>query len=68
MHTIWLQIFVKQYFHEFHNDNENFCHELFLKQLMVQDFTAQNHKNLRNHENMHNRENIRPQKFGAIWY
>ena len=31
MHTIWLQIFVKQYFHEFHNDHENFCHELFLK-------------------------------------
>ena len=34
MHTIWLQIFVKQYFRdfcEFHNDHENFCHELFLK-------------------------------------
>ena len=29
--TVWLQIFMKQYFREFHNNHENFCHEMFLK-------------------------------------
>ena len=34
VYTVWLQIFVKQYFHdfhEFHNNHENLCREIFLK-------------------------------------
>ena len=67
MSTVWLQIFMKQYFrdfHEFHNDHENFCHEIFLKQLIVQDLTLQNHEKSMNHENM---QRSRKYKTTKIW-
>ena len=62
---------MKQYFRdfsEFHNNHENFCHEISWKQLIhvVKDLTLQNHEISMNHENMQDHENIRPRKFGAI--
>ena len=60
---------MKQYFRdfrEFHNDHENFCHEISLKTAYSTGLDSSKSRKSLNHKNMQDHENIRPSKFGAI--